>query len=270
MQCLSPIFVNSPKGRIFVPCGKCNFCLSNRRSEWTFRLKVEQKASKTAFFLTLTYSPENYPEDGKLKKRDLQLFFKRLRKEQDKLLVRLGSSKNEPLKWPKIKYYACGEYGTETHRAHYHAIMFNLHPDLDLFKLWGLGHVVCVASNGATIHYTTKYIINKEQDDVFALMSKGMGDNYDINADYHRKGSINHVVSEGIPMRMPRYYREKFFSKHQRQVIAVKTRKSIEEQEKKEIDRLSSLHPNPVAYYSEKIHHAHDSVKSKINKRNTF
>ena len=49
-----------------------------------------------------------------LRKRDYQLFMKRLRK----------AFPND-----KIRFYAAGEYGPKTLRPHYHAILFGLHLD---------------------------------------------------------------------------------------------------------------------------------------------
>jgi len=55
---------------------------------------------------------EAHAHADSLIKRDVQLFIKRLRKEQDSR----GSS--------KIKYYLVGEYGDLTKRPHYHAAIF--------------------------------------------------------------------------------------------------------------------------------------------------
>lgn len=55
--------------------------------------------------ITLTYSDEHLPRDG-VQKRDLQLFFKRLRKDHS------------------VRYFACGEYGDRFSRPHYHALLF--------------------------------------------------------------------------------------------------------------------------------------------------
>ena len=59
-------------------------------------------------FITLTYNDQYLPANNSLVPRDLQLFFKRLRKVLD----------------CKIRYLACGEYGEKTERPHYHAIIF--------------------------------------------------------------------------------------------------------------------------------------------------
>nr|QJB20892.1 MAG: replication initiator protein [Microvirus sp.] len=273
MQCMSPIFIRQKNGeRQFVPCGKCNFCLMSRRADWTFRLKEQQKVSVTAYFLTLTYDDEHLPSDGKVDKRELQLFFKRIRKQQDNIIKELSKVDKKALKWPKIKYYAVGEYGTKTKRAHYHAIMYNMHPILveNIYRHWTLGHSMCVPSNGATIHYTTKYVINNEESDYkgFSLISKGLGESYELAADYHRSGNVSVVYSDGVPQRLPRYYKDRFFTGWQKKVIAKRTENEMQEKYDKEVERLSYIHPNPVAYISERTINFHESVKKKINKQN--
>lgn len=141
-----------------VPCGKCNYCLQDRRADWTFRITQEWKQSKSSYFLTLTYSDNVVPKSPTgqptLCKEDVQLFMKRLRKE------------NAKCSDYSLRYYLVGEYGTKTKRPHYHIILFNLHPDVrDLVpRIWGLGHVDFGNVSPASIHYTTKYVINRHGD----------------------------------------------------------------------------------------------------------
>ena len=97
-----------------VPCGKCLACSSNYRRDWVARMLLESQAHSDSVFITLTYSDENLPDRGSLVKRDLQLFLKRLRRRLDRL------------NRDKIRYFACGEYGDNTNRPHYHAIIWNL------------------------------------------------------------------------------------------------------------------------------------------------
>ena len=120
MQCLTPFPVrnkhkdiNDQNLVINVPCGKCIPCRKRRASHWSFRIMEESKISSSACFLTLTYEEAPYTQNGfpTLVKKDYQNFLKRLRK--------LAPNK-------KLKYFACGEYGTQTQRPHYHAIIFNL------------------------------------------------------------------------------------------------------------------------------------------------
>lgn len=87
------------------PCGKCFNCINMKRYHWVKKLELEKKYWRHTLFLTITYNQESYP--GQLNVRDIQNFIKYLRK----------SDKN-------IKYFACGEYGGKTERAHYHLILF--------------------------------------------------------------------------------------------------------------------------------------------------
>ena len=95
MQCTSPFLLKLDDGNIIeVPCGNCLSCKISRTREWTIRMMNELKYHEYSVFITLTFNEENKKEQ--IEKRDLQLFFKRVRKNIGKR---------------KIKYYACGEYG---------------------------------------------------------------------------------------------------------------------------------------------------------------
>ncbi len=108
-----------------VPCGQCIGCRIDRSRQWANRCMLELQYHDSAFFVTLTYDdfhvPKSYyadPETGEahtsltLCKRDFQLWMKRLRKKFSE---------------DKIRFFACGEYGGQTKRPHYHAIVFGLH-----------------------------------------------------------------------------------------------------------------------------------------------
>ena len=114
MQCLKPIkiYVNEEHGKLNLGCGKCLACRIQKRKEWSMRLWHELAYHDKSVFLTLTYDNNHMPDNESLRLRDLQLFFKRLRKS-------LNKSNSNP-----IKYFACGEYGTSTLRPHYHAIVY--------------------------------------------------------------------------------------------------------------------------------------------------
>lgn len=93
-----------------LPCGQCIGCRLERSRQWAMRCMHEASLYEKNCFLTLTYSPENLPPGGTLVKKHFQDFMKRLRKANP------GS---------KIRYFHCGEYGENTTRPHYHAIIFN-------------------------------------------------------------------------------------------------------------------------------------------------
>lgn len=111
MKCLAPITVHGTEYN----CGRCINCRINYTSNWALRLLYELSNNDSASFVTLTYSDEYRPYE--LRKKDLQDFFKRLR-------INMKRKYHEFT--PKIRYYACGEYGSMTKREHFHAIIFGL------------------------------------------------------------------------------------------------------------------------------------------------
>lgn len=270
MQCISPILVTSKKRRDFVPCGKCNFCLQTRRAEWTFRLEQEQKICETSTFITLTYDEEKLPisEDNlpTLRKRDITLFVKRIRK-ANALLV----------SWP-FRYYLTGEYGENTARPHYHILAFNLHPGViqNIPDYWtdGLTHQGQVET--ASIHYVTKYIINRVgqwngRSPPFVFMSKrpGIGANYlNTHKQWHLNGKRNYTEVHGVKGRLPRYYAEKIFSKTQRS--AFRDQYIIESDLRyfDTINRLADFHSDPYNYLDERIRSEHEKITELLKNKN--
>lgn len=113
-----------------IPCGRCINCRLNRQREWALRCTLEAKRWPNNLFVTLTYDDAHLPiypysDDNvsELRKRDLQLFIKRLRERLRIDFDHVG-----------LRYFACGEYGELSDRAHYHVILFNL-PDLPLHQI---------------------------------------------------------------------------------------------------------------------------------------
>lgn len=159
-----------------VPCGKCPACRMDYSRVWANRMLVELNDQENqAVFLTLTYNSESLPytdpdDTGRryptLSKRDLQLFWKRLRKQY-------------PGK--RIRYYIAGEYGPKTHRPHYHAIVYGFSlkdfDDLKFLRFNGLGQAYytspkleAIWSNGFivlsevtwhTCAYVSRYVLKK-------------------------------------------------------------------------------------------------------------
>lgn len=115
-----------------VPCGQCIGCRIDRSRQWALRCVNEASLWSRNCFITLTYSPENYPVDGSLDYRDFQKFMKRLRKRFKGVDFQL---KNGRLEQP-IRFYCCGEYGELLNRPHFHACIFNF--DFDDKYLWSI------------------------------------------------------------------------------------------------------------------------------------
>lgn len=211
---------------IYVPCGKCIPCMKKRASGWSFRLMQEEKVSSSAYFVTLTYDTENVPinEIGMmtLRKRDIQLWFKRLRK----------------VNAPGLKYYCVGEYGGRSWRPHYHVILFNARVET-IYTEWKLGNVHVGSVSGASVGYTLKYVskgrrIPAFKDDVrvpeFSLMSKGLGKNYlteDVIEWHNKDLDRMYVVADGKKVSMPRYYKDRLYVEDVRKAVGFRARKNM-------------------------------------------
>lgn len=268
-KCISPIM---PRRGQFVPCGKCNFCLQNKRADWTFRLKEELKVSSSAFFLTLTYSEENLPYSmlshlPELNKSDVQLFTKRLRTYESK-------NYSNPV---SLRYYTVGEYGTRTNRPHYHSIMFNmqLSTAAALPELWAKGHVDVGSVTGASIHYVTKYCITKnsvadERTRPFALISNrsgGLGKNFLINADSIKRRKETVIRSGDGLQRLPRYYKDKIFTGTlERERLSERSLEEARRAEADELARMEKLHPDAFNYIVERERYNHELISKQVSK----
>lgn len=221
MECLKMITVRHKGVSHTVPCGKCAFCLSNKRSSWMFRIWHEMRTQEyPGYFLTLTYDEKHVKRvtDGSLSLRfkDVQLYLKRIRKGKF-----------------YAKYICVGEYGGQTRRPHYHMLLWSDCSPAELQALWKsskdntpLGAVHFGSLSMQSAMYTLKYIIQPKQKSIDGIektraqFSKGLGLNYLTNAvyEYHTMDYDDPVlfsVIDGRKVSLPRYYRSKIFTKYQ-------------------------------------------------------
>lgn len=184
-------------------CGGCIACRINRAETWKTRLLHELPYWNESVYLTLTYSDEHLPKNASLKKNDLQSFIKLLR-----------WHRKQPL-----KYYACGEYGSESNRPHYHLIIFGCGKEQKLFHtIWKkseLHTIKCGTVTPQSCRYVTGYIIDKltgkageetylNKEKPFTIQSQGLGSKWmEDNAD-----KITQDIHENRQQH-PRYYRKK-------------------------------------------------------------
>lgn len=176
--------------QIEIPCGRCIGCRLDHANMWATRIVEETKKWKHAIFVTLTYAEHKLRQDGTptlprtkegyptLSKRDVQLFLKRLRK-QEKGIEAWENPKTHKIEYP-IRYFYCGEYGQKnTKRSHYHMIIWNWTPnDLKYYKnsdgsnealytskklekLWGLGFCPIGNVTYESACYVARYVQKK-------------------------------------------------------------------------------------------------------------
>lgn len=275
MRCISPLLIRKDGRRDVVPCGQCNYCLQTKRADWSFRIQYESRRACTGYFLTLTYddeklkfSEQGYPE---LCKKDLQLFTKSIRKHND--VAMRGTDY-------RLRYYSVGEYGTITARPHYHCIMLNLseHIAQRVHRYWQHGYAHVGTVTDGSIHYTTKYVINRKIDypgrePPFAVMSRrpGLGAGYtETHRLWHKSEMRNYTQVNGITRRIPRYLKDKIFDRFDRNYLNRLALAEADTQYLQEIERLSQYSDDPFLYYDERVTHTHNQITSKINSLNTF
>lgn len=129
-----------------LPCGGCLGCRKAKAKEWALRCTLELHDHQHATFTTLTYDDKKLPPT--LRRRDLQLFIKRLRRHTPN----------------RIRFFACGEYGEQNGRPHYHAILYGCSAPTDSDRIntaWSQGHTQTVAVTPAAIAYTAGYAAKK-------------------------------------------------------------------------------------------------------------
>lgn len=165
-----------------IPCGKCAACRKDLVTMWSDRCTFEMMYQPCrSTFLTLTYDDAHCPKNGSVSVDDWNKFKDRLRKN-------VGHS---------IKYYMSSEYGSQTYRPHYHAMLFGFDWQVKenydaLFKSWSirgvpLGYISCDYLNPARVRYVLKYMEKENNADfladlesrglapLFHFMSKGIG-----------------------------------------------------------------------------------------------
>lgn len=213
-----------------VPCGYCIGCRLERSRQWAVRCVHEAQMHENNCFITLTFSPEALKARGtqSLRKRDFQLFMKRLRR-------RFGKG---------IRYMHCGEYGEKLGRPHYHACIFgfdfpdkvpwrgNLFRSVELERLWPWGYSSIGRVTFESAAYVARYVVKKrygkdagrfyvkvdadtglteQVDPEYATMSRrpAIGRTW-IEKYYRDVYPKGYFTVSGRPSKPPRYYDQRF------------------------------------------------------------
>lgn len=264
-----------------IPCGHCAACKLTASSSWANRMEMELPYHENAWFVTLTYNNENIPyrytwdnstgevitENYSLKFDDLTKFWKKLRRYID---YHIKDYKGQ------LMYFAAGEYGSVTHRPHYHAIIYDLpikQEDLKIYKhrdgavyyncewlekVWGLGYVVIAPAEwkamAYTARYTTKKIYGKEGKEFYEGLGIVQEDNrmstkpaigaqyyYDHAKEIYDEDKI--YLKNGKICKPPRYFDKLFDLEHTKaKPLSAEEERSIEDTiEKAESEELKAI-----------------------------
>lgn len=248
------------------PCGVCIGCRAKERKDWAIRIELEAKKYEHNYFVTLTYNQEHLPIPdemenqktheiyinpgtwkGTLVKEHLSQFIKSFRN----YLYRNFN------KWEGLKFYACGEYGSDlkTSRPHYHIILMNC-PKLNLEptgeynkktgdpyytnkrieKIWGKGMINIGEATWDSISYTAGYTNKKlfgnlkyehhaqrGQIPIFSNMSRrpGIGNEYfkENKWDIYELDEI--INSKGQSIKPPGYF-DKLMDQEEHEYLELK------------------------------------------------
>ncbi|AXL15433.1 replication initiator protein [Microviridae sp.] len=206
-------------GLFTIRCGLCRDCRLHTAREWAIRCYHEAAMHDRNCWLTLTFETDPVT----IAKRDLQIFFKRLRN--------YGK---------RFRYFACGEYGEKLSRPHYHVCLFGtdfedsypwkrsrgglLSRSPTVEKAWTWGHALISPLTLENAGYTARYQMKKIKGDwaeehyvreyngletkvtpEFQLQSQGLGLEW-IQKNYREVFPHDHVIYKGKECPVPRYY----------------------------------------------------------------
>lgn len=214
MPCYHPIKVNK-KGyvdlQVEVACGRCIGCRIDKARDWQIRLVHEASLHESSVFATLTYDDQHLPANRSLVERDMQLFIKRLRK------ARKGAL---------ILYFYAAEYGEQTLRPHYHAIIFGvdfpdkvrhtgegantLYRSEELARIWGKGFASFGSVTPDSCRYVADYVFKRFSGDLadakYSRLDADTGEIYQVKPEYGRMSR-----RPAIGMRFYDKFRDDFF-----------------------------------------------------------
>ena len=290
MPCYHPIDVGVPKDSVraggpkiwtkqTVPCGHCLGCRANQAQEWSLRIMHETQMHDQAWFLTLTYNNERMPPNGSLNPSHIRTFFKDLRRDQP----------------PKtVSYYACGEYGDNTQRPHYHAVLYGpdfldriIHRDdphnpawrsatLERYWTHGLCEFGLVTPGSAryVAGYVRKKLTKRQDPTAYDRVDPSTGELVTIHPEFSRMSRRpaigkrwiekywrdvypkDFVTMDGKRYKPPRFYDKWMDQHHPRMMFEVRLKRDKEAKHLAE-EKLQA---------KEKIHKSRDALYSARNK----
>lgn len=218
-MCISYTYRRHKDQHMYLACGKCYKCVERTISDWSFRLKQEERHSLSSYFVTLTYAPQYLVLDTNYEPvfiaGHFQNYIKRLRKLE----------KNNDT----IRYFTVGEKGDEYGRTHWHMLIYNVTNPNNIIRAWSKGIVDIRDHNSGRIMYILKYLHGTE--DICKLTSTGLGDQFltPRRIKHHQNKMQTYVMDEGYKKPLPRYYAKKLFSnRYYKDALTIRYQKHFE------------------------------------------
>lgn len=205
-----------------VPCGQCLQCKYSIAKQWSIRLAKEFETSKSCIFLTLTYNNDYLIKERNFK-NDIRKFFHDLRNYLNMIYK------------VKIRYYCTFEYGEESLRPHFHAIIYDFPYDfltpvnavdyscsiIDRYWIYGF-NTIQKEPNIKQLRYVAGYVQKKLKTDIsfykennlvlpFMVCSKGLGSKWlkDNLKDINTNELITYKDDKPQFNSFPRYFVKK-------------------------------------------------------------
>lgn len=183
---ISSLAFRKPLEAIEVPCGKCIGCRLDYSRQWADRcmLEAKQYPKNHNWMITLTYDPENITmrPGANRETGELELVGTLVSEDLTKFMKDLRRFYKYHYNHENIRFYACGEYGPQTYRPHYHLIIFNtpIKPEeLEYFftnkegdkiylcekiqKIWGKGQITVGEVTWNSAAYVARYVMKKRK-----------------------------------------------------------------------------------------------------------
>lgn len=218
---------------IDVPCGQCRGCRIDRARSWMLRCVHEASLYDENCFVTLTYDDEHLPENRSLSPLVVTKFMKDLRRKY----------------YPKrIRFFACGEYGDQKNRPHYHILLFNhdfkdkykfglsknlldnIYRSAELESIWTNGFSTIGSVNRFTAMYVSDYClkktVGKDVPDFYEIVDTDTGEIFEVRKEFQQMSRMpgigkpwfdaytqdcrkDFVTFDGTKVPLPKYYRDK-------------------------------------------------------------
>ena len=231
----------SREDTIQIRCGRCIGCRQDKAQDWAVRcsheMQIAEERELESSFITLTYNDEHLPNPPSINKSDPHRFINNLRK----YLTRTYGKET------KIRFFGCGEYGSQLDRPHYHFIIFGYQfTDLELHtenyqgnkiyisetldRLWGKGFATTAFASYQTAHYVARYIFKKingdRAEDHYSYFDSETGELHSLEPEFNTSSRMpglgynwlqkyknqlhkGYVIIDGKKKPIPDYYLRK-------------------------------------------------------------